>query len=155
MNFYVKNDAGEFVEPSEFQLEELFKSKSEKIISKKISKEREKFRAEIDAELRKEVGETIKSDIRKELEAEYQTKVQESEAKVQKLDAQLRRKTIAIEYGFKPEAEEFLGEGTDDDMHAKADALKNSFIQSDQPVAGSMNKSDTEPISTGSVTLCP
>ena len=71
--------------------------------------------------------ETIKVEAKAELETEYKEKLEASESKARQLDVKLRRKTIAAEYGFKPEAEEFLGEGSDEDMRAKADTLKTSF----------------------------
>lgn len=153
VNFYVKNDTGEFVEPSEDQIDEFYKQKSDRIIAKKLEKEREKYRAKLDGELRKEVSETIKAETRQELESEYKTKVQEAEAKVQGLEIRLRRKTIAAEYGFSPEIEEFLGDGNEEEMHAKADALKNNFGQN-EPSNKQMEKNSSEPVNTGCVRLC-
>lgn len=124
--FYKKNDNGEFVEADE-DVDSLFRQKSGDIVSAKLSKAKEKIRAEIEDEVRASASETLKSEARAELENEYKAKLEESEAKANKLDIQLRRKTIAAEYGFKPEAEQFLGDGSDDDMRAKADTLKESF----------------------------
>lgn len=151
VNFYVKNDSGEFVEPTEQQIDEFYKTKSERIIARKLADERDKFRAKIDEELRKEVSEKIKAEARKEVEAEYQQKVSEAESRVQDLDIQLRRKKIANEYGFKPEAEDFLGNGTDDEMRAKADVLKNGF--SSEPSSKGLKKQSTEPTTSGCVKL--
>lgn len=156
MNFYVKNEDGEFVEPNETQIEEFFKKKSDSIIAKKIGKklkeEREKLRAELDEQLRQEVGESIKAEARKELETEYQTKIQEAESNAKDLDIKLRRKTIAAEYGFSPDAEQFLGDGSDEDMRTKADTLKNSF-GNNGAASKPMDKKTGEPVSTGCVTL--
>ena len=128
--FYKKNDDGEYIE-ADNDVDELFRQKSEKIVSSKLSKAREKetarLREEIEDEVRSNALETIKNETKKELEDTYKAKIEESESKAKQLDIQLRRKTIAAEYGFKPEAEEFLGDGSDDDMRAKADMLKNSF----------------------------
>lgn len=156
VDFYVKNEAGEVVKASDQQIEELFKEKSEKIVAKKLSSERERYRAKIDEELRKEVTDQIKADTRKELETEFEAKYQsqltEAESKSKELDAKLRRKTIAAEYGFKPEAEDFLGNGTDDEMRAKADILKNSF-DNKQSSPNLLDK-ETSEASTGCVRIC-
>ena len=128
--YYKKNEAGEFIEADEF-VENDFRQRSDKIIREKLEKAREKYkeeiRSEIDAEVRTNTADMIKNEIRNEIEAEYKGKLSEAEEKAQKLDVAFRRKTIAAEYGFKPEAEEFLGTGTDDEMRAKADALKANF----------------------------
>jgi len=129
--FYKKTDEGEFVEADK-DVDELFRKKSFDIVSERLKKEKDKVRAEIEEETRKNALETIKGEARAEVEAEYKTKLEESESKARTLDIQLRRKTIAAEYGFKPEAEQFLGDGSDDDMRAKADTLKSSFSASEQ-----------------------
>lgn len=124
--FYKQNDEGEYIEADK-DVDELFRQKSSDIVSSKLSKAKEKLREEIEDELRQSATETIKSEARAEIESEYKEKLEASESKAKQLDVLLRRKTIAAEYGFKPEAEEFLGNGSDDDMRAKADTLKNSF----------------------------
>ena len=128
--FYKLNDAGEYAE-ADNDVEDLFRSRSDEIIRKKLEKakerETEKIRAEIEEEVRNSAIETIKSELRTEFETEYKPKLEASEAKAQQLDIALRRKTIAAEYGFKPDTEQFLGDGSDDDMRAKADVLKASF----------------------------
>ena len=128
--FYKQNDGGEYVE-ADSDVDELFRQKSDEIVRAKLSKSREKYEAgireEIEADVRKNVTETIKTEVRAEVESEYKEKLDASESKANQLDIALRRKTIAAEYGFKPEAEEFLGTGNDEEMRAKADTLKNSF----------------------------
>jgi flagellar hook-basal body complex protein FliE len=128
--FYKQNEAGEYVE-ADTDVDELFRSKSDEIIRKKLGKAREtataEIRAEIEEDVRKNAIETLKAEAKAEIETEYRDKLTASEQKVHELDAALRRKTIAAEYGFKPEAEQFLGDGSEDDMRAKADTLKNSF----------------------------
>lgn len=138
--FYKKTDEGEYVE-ADSDVDELFRQKSSDIVSAKLTKAKEKIRDEIEDEVRKSSLETIKSEAKEELEAEYKTKLEESESKARQLDIRLRRKTIAAEYGFKPETEEFLGDGDDEAMRAKADTLKNSFASNGSV---SMEKS-TEP----------
>ena len=128
--FYKQTDDGKYVE-ADSDVDELFRQKSNDIISSKLAKAREKetakIREEIEEEVRNNALETIKSEAKQELETEYKDKLESSEAKIKELDAKLRRKTIAAEYGFKPEAESFLGNGDDEDMRAKADILKKSF----------------------------
>lgn len=128
--FYKKTDEGEYVEADK-DVDELFRQKSSEIVSGKLAKAREKetakIREEIEDEVRNSTLETIKSEVRAEIENEYKPKLEESESRVRQLDIQLRRKTIAAEYGFKPETEQFLGDGNEDDMRAKADTLKTSF----------------------------
>lgn len=146
--YYKKNEAGEFIEADD-AVENDFRQRSDKIIREKLEKAREKYkdeiRTEIDAEVRTNTADAIKSEIRNEIEAEYKTKLDEAQEKAQQLDVALRRKTIAAEYGFKPEAEEFLGTGTDDDMRAKADALKSNFGSSNAVPA--MEKSSEPSVS--------
>ena len=125
-NFYKQTDEGEYIEADK-DVEELFRQKSDSIVSAKVGKAKDKIRKEIEDEVRSDALETIKSEARAEIEEEYKPKLEASEAKVKQLDIALRRKTIAAEYGFKPDAEQFLGEGSDDDMRAKADTLKSSF----------------------------
>lgn len=124
--FYKKTDDGEFIEADK-DVDDLFRQKSSDIVSSKLTKAKEKVREEIEDEVRKTALETIKVEAKAELETEYKEKLEASESKARQLDVKLRRKTIAAEYGFKPEAEEFLGEGSDEDMRAKADTLKTSF----------------------------
>lgn len=124
--FYKQNDAGEYIEADQ-DVDDLFRQKSGEIVSAKMAKAKEKLREEIEDEVRSNALETIKSEAKAELEAEYKEKLESSESKAKQLDIALRRKTIAAEYGFKPETEQFLGDGSDDDMRAKADTLKSSF----------------------------
>lgn len=134
-NFYKQTDDGEYIEADK-DVEELFRQKSSDIVSAKLAKAKEKIRTEIEDEVRSNALETIKGEAKAELEEEYKTKLEASETKAKQLDIALRRKTIAAEYGFKPETEIFLGEGSDDEMRAKADTLKTSF--------GSVEKSHLE-----------
>lgn len=125
-NFYKQTDEGEYIEADK-DVDELFRQKSSEIVSAKLAKAKEKIRAEIEDEVRSNALETIKGEAKQELEDEYKSRLEASESKARQLDIALRRKTIAAEYGFKPETEQFLGDGSDDDMRAKADTLKNSF----------------------------
>lgn len=125
-NFYKQTDEGEYIEADK-DVDELFRQKSSEIVSAKLAKAKEKIRSEIEDEVRSNALETIKGEARQELEEEYKSKLEASESKAKQLDIALRRKTIAAEYGFKPETEQFLGDGSDDEMRAKADTLKTSF----------------------------
>lgn len=128
--FYKQNDEGEYIE-ADSDVDELFRQKSDEIVRSKLGKAREreteKIREEIEADVRKNAEDSIRTEIKDSLEAEYKEKLEASEAKTKQLDIALRRKTIAAEYGFKPDTEQFLGDGSDDDMRAKADVLKSSF----------------------------
>lgn len=129
--FYKQNDDGEYVEADQ-DVESLFQERSDKIVSHKIRNAKEKLREEIEDDVRKNSIETIKSEAKAELETEYKEKLEASESRARQLDIKLRQKTIAAEYGFKPEAEQFLGDGSDDEMRAKADTLKTSFGTGEQ-----------------------
>lgn len=129
--FYKKTDEGEFVE-ADAEVDKLFREKSGKIVSAKLNAEREKLRSEMEEEVRESALVSIKKEAKKELEAEFAKKLEASELKASELDVKLRRKTIAAEYGFRPEAEEFLGNGDDDEMRAKADILRDSFGKGDK-----------------------
>lgn len=128
--FYIKNETGEFVEADD-RVEEEFRKKSDRIVSERLNKVREKetarIREEIEKDVREKATETIKTELRSEIEGEYKAKFDEYEAKNKELDVQLRRKSIAAEYGFKPEAEKYLGDGSDEEMRKEADNLKESF----------------------------
>ena len=130
MQFYIKNDSGEFVEADK-EIDEEYKKRSWGIVHTRLEeiteRELEKKRPEFEKRVRGEVEEAFKKEIRESVEAEYKDKLAEADKKYGELDVAFRRKTIAAEYGFKPESEEFLGSGTDEEMRAKADTLKNTF----------------------------
>ena len=140
--FYIKNEAGEFIEADD-KVDERFREKSDKIVSERLNKLREKeiskVRDEVEKEVREKTTETIKTEVRGEVEKEFQAKLDEAQAKNKELETKFRRKSIAAEYGFKPETEEFLGNGTEDEMRKKADTLKNSFASD-----GKFNAPDKE-----------
>lgn len=126
MQFYIKNESGEFVEANK-EVENEFKRMSDPIVARRIAEKLEtelnKARPDFEQKVRGEVEESL----RKTISTEYEGKLAEANKKYEELDVALRRKTIAAEYGFKPESEEFLGSGTDEEMRAKADTLKNTF----------------------------
>ena len=146
MQFYTKDDSGEYSEATDSQIEELFQSRSDKIVAKKLAiareKELERIRPELEEQIRKDFTPKLEEEVKAKLTDEWQGKLNEAEKRANTLDVALRRKTIAAEYGFKPEAEQFLGEGTDDEMRAKADTLKSSFTT---PMTNVPDKSSTEP----------
>lgn len=131
MQLYTKNSTGEFELATEAELSEAFKEKSHAIVARRIeeiresevSKALEKAKPELEKNLREELTAKIKS----EVEEEFKPKLDEAEKAKGELEVALRRKTVAAEYGFKPEAEEFLGNGSEEEMRAKADALKKNF----------------------------
>ena len=147
MQFYTKDDSGEYAEATDSQIEELFQARSEKIIAKKLAiareKELERIRPELEEQIRKDYYPKLEEEAKEKAKAELEPKLHEAENRANELDVALRRKTIAAEYGFKPEAEQFLGNGTDDEMRSKADTLKNSFAAQGMPNAP--DKQSTEP----------
>lgn len=130
--FYIKNEAGEFVDGDE-AVENRFRERSDKIVSERFNKVREKetakIREEVEKEVREKTTETIKSEVRGEVEKEYQEKLDKANAENEELSIKIRRKTIAAEYGFKPDAEKYLGNGTEDEMRKEADTLKETFAK--------------------------
>ena len=147
--FYKRDDKGEYVKATESDIDELFREKSEKIVAARLSstreKERAKIREEIAEEVRKDTTEAIRNEVKAELEPAYKKKLAESEQRANELDIKFRRKSIAAEYGFKPETEEFLGDGSDKEMRAKADKLKESFSTSNN--GKSVEKSSNSDVS--------
>lgn len=146
--FFLKNESGEFVEATDSDYEEAFRERSEKIIAKKLPSSLEKALAEERPAFVEKIRKEEASKIREEVENEFKPKLDEAEKKAGNLETQLRRKTIAAEYGFKPETEEFLGNGSEEEMRAKADTLKNSFAS-----AQTGNFPDKQPGEPGSESL--
>lgn len=148
MQFYTKDDNGEYVEATDGQVEELFRERSDRIVAKKLAnareKEAERLRPEIEEQIRKEFVPKLEAEALAKAEDRFKTQLNEAENRANELDVALRRKTIAAEYGFKPETEQFLGNGTDEEMRAKADTLKNSFASQSM---GAPEKTSTEPVS--------
>lgn len=133
MQFYTKNDAGEFIpadEAVEQYAKDYLRKKSGEIVSERLSRykksEGEKLRKELENNLRKEIDESVRSEVKNEIEAEYSDKLSEANSKVSELEIELRRKNIAAEYGLGQQFEQFLGDGDEDEMRGKADILKNN-----------------------------
>ena len=127
LTFYVKDESGNFNEATDSDYEKAFEERSARIVSKKLAKSVANKLEQGRPEFERKVREEEEDKIRKELETEYLPKIDEANKRADELDVKLRRKTIAAEYGFKQEAEEFLGDGDEDSMRAKADTLKHSF----------------------------
>ena len=148
MEVYIKNEEGEYAEATKDDIEALFRERSDKIVSKKLAaakeKQTEEIRAEIVAKVQTEERDKLKSDLRGEIESEFKEKLDKAEARSNELGIQLRRKTIAAEYGFKPELEKYLGNGTDEEMRKEADTLKNSFATDTQFKAPEKSSDTTE-----------
>lgn len=131
MEFYVKNEAGEFVsgdaEVQEYA-ENYLREKSDAIVSSRISRfkkqEASKIREELTEQLRQELGKAAEEEAAAKLKADYDQKLSEAEAKTTHLETELRRKNIAAEYGLKADLEQFLGDGDEESMRGKADILK-------------------------------
>jgi type I site-specific restriction-modification system R (restriction) subunit len=136
MTFYTKNDEGKFVEVVQDKLDDLFKERH----NRWRETETEAIRAEVEKTVREELADSVAKEISKEIEdkvaAEFQQKLDKAESEIENLDIQIRQKTIAAEYGFKPSAEKYLGVGTHEEMRKEADNLKSNFAattHSDMP----------------------
>ena len=131
MQLFIKNESGEFQAATESQLDEVFREKSGFFVSKRLNetreKEAEKLRPELEKKIHDELEPKLKEEAKAAAEAEFMPKLEEATKRAEDAELALRRKTIAAEYGFKAETEEFLGNGTEDEMRAKADKLKESF----------------------------
>lgn len=132
MQFYTKNESGEYAEATSSQLEEYFRSRSDKIVQGRIEAMRqneiERVKPELEKTLREELTKSMEPEIRKTVEAEFQTKLDEANKTIAERETTIRQKTIAAEYGFKAGTEKFLGTGTEEEMRANADELKQGFI---------------------------
>lgn len=130
MQFYTK-DQDDFVEATDEQIDELFRERSDKIVKARLAKAREKdaikIREEIEADVRQSIEEDVRKQTKEELEQEYRTKLDEANARASELDVTLRQNNIAMEYGFNQKVAKLLGKGSDDEMRAVADDIRDSF----------------------------
>ena len=137
MQLYSKNESGEYEPATEAQLNEVFKEKSNGIVAKRIAEIREaevkKATEEARPKLEQQLREELTAKIKGEVEAELKPQIDEANKAKGELEIALRRKTVAAEFGFKPETEEFLGSGSEEDMRAKAETLKSNFGAPAQP----------------------
>lgn len=137
MELFIKNESGDFERATQAELDEAFKEKSDLIVSKRIEKIREaevkkaieEATPKFEAKLREELTTKIKG----EVESELKPKLEEAEKARNEVEVALRRKTVAAEFGFKPETEQFLGDGSEEEMRAKAETLRDSFAGSHAP----------------------
>lgn len=131
MQLYSKTESGEFEPATEAELSAVFKEKSDRIVSKRIAEIREaevsKAIEEAKPELEKTLRDELTAKIKDEVESEFKPQLEEVQRAKADLEVALRRKTVAAEYGFKPEAEEFLGNGSEEDMRSNAEKLKSNF----------------------------
>jgi hypothetical protein len=132
MQFYKKNNDGEYVEATE---DDIVPAQSERVErlrkteSEKIRAELEKtYRDELTPKITKELETKLTEDLSKKFEGEYKSKLEDVNSKLQSAETQLRQKSIAAEYGFKPDLESFLGDGSEEEMRAKADVLKTTVV---------------------------
>lgn len=138
MELYARNESGEFHPATDAQIEDLFRERSDRIVARRVAvyraneleNELEKLKPEIEEKVRKETSEKLESEITERVKAEYDKELSEARNANKDLEVKLRRKTIAAEYGFKAELEDFLGDGSDDEMRAKADILKSNSANS-------------------------
>lgn len=135
MNFYTKNDDGEY---TEVDTKEMFKDRHDQWVRSETSKIKE----DLEKTYREEMSKTIAKETEDRIKNEYQPKLDDATKKVSELETSLRQKTIAAEYGFKPGTEKYLGTGSEDDMRKEADVLKNSF--GGTPPAGDKHTTDSK-----------
>ena len=141
MQLYTKNESGEFSPATQSQLDEVFREKSDPIVARRIASIRDKELEKVRPEFEKKIREELEPTLKKEAEAVFSEKLTAANQTINDLNVKLNRKTIAAEYGFKSDLEEFLGNGTEEEMRAKADALKNNLGTA--PDAGTFpNKGD-------------
>lgn len=145
MQFYIKNESGEFVEANK-EVDEEYKRRSDPIVGRRIAEKLEIELAKARPDFEKKVRSEVEESLRKTIAAEYEGKLAEADKKYAELDVAMRRKTIAAEYGFKPNVEEFLGSGTDEEMRAKADTLRANFNSAGNP-SSMPEKGDGAPVS--------
>lgn len=127
MELFTKNESGEYIPATDEQYEEAFRDRSDKIVRKRLATSLEKALEEKRPEFEKKIREETITKIREEVEGEYKPKVDEAEKRAAALEQKLQRRDILNEYGLKKEAEEFLGNGTAEEMRARADKLKGGF----------------------------
>lgn len=153
MQLYIKSSNGEYHETQESDIASWLSPRLEKVrkdtADKTTAEVKEKLKDELTKSLTQELTDKLTKDITKTVEEEYKPKLNEVQNKLTAAETQIRQKTIAAEYGFKPELESFLGEGTDDDMRAKADILKESNSTGTPPNKSTDDKVSSTQKSTG------
>lgn len=129
MIFYIK-EGESYVEATDDQVLTRFKERIDRIKSSEAKKVREELETTVRDELTPKITKELEKDLTKtlteKLEGDYKSKLQDAEKKVQENEVKIRQKTLAAEYGFKPDMESFLGTGTEDEMRANADKLKEN-----------------------------
>ena len=124
--FYVKKSVdGEdkFVEAVDSDLESLFSNRFKRYAENKTHD----LKTAVEKDFRENEFPTIESKIREGVKGEFQSKIDELTKSLDESKVQVSRKTIAAEYGFKPEFEKYLGNGTEEEMRKEADVLKAGF----------------------------
>ena len=124
MQFYIKSDDDKFIEATQDQFDEAIKGRIKRAEETAVEKSKEELATSLREELTAELTPKLTEKLTADIEAQYKPKVEEAQSKANELETTVRRKTIAAEYGFKPELEKFLGNGTEDEMRKEADVLK-------------------------------
>ncbi len=137
MAYFTKNKEGEFVEVSD---DAMFKERHDRW----VETESAKIRKDVEKAVRDELSPVITKEVEEKVKVEWQSKLDGVETKSKELETSLRRKTIAAEYGFKPETEKYLGSGTDEEMRKEADTLKSNFaVNAKAPEKQTASNSDS------------
>ena len=130
MIFYIK-DGEDFKEATDDQVLSRFKERIDRIKSstaKEVEAELDKkLRAELTPKLTEDLTKSLTTSITEKLESDYKSKLDEAEKKANDSEIKVRQKTITAEYGFKSDMESFLGTGTEEEMRANADKLKDNM----------------------------
>ena len=133
MQFYIKGDDDKFVEATQEQIDKTVKGRINQAREAAINETKESLTKSLTEDLTKELTTKLTESITSEVEGQYKPKVEEAEAQVKTLTNQVNQKTVAAEYGFKPELEKYLGEGSQDDMRKEADTLKKNLAAGGGP----------------------
>lgn len=130
MIFYIK-EGEDFKEATDDQVLSRFKERIDRIKSstaKEVEVELDKkIRSELTPKLTEDLTKSLTTSIKEQLEGDYKTKLDEAEKKANDSEIKVRQKTITAEYGFKSDMESFLGSGTEEEMRANADKLKDNI----------------------------
>lgn len=127
MQYYIKNDKGEFEEADVSEMFRERKARWERSESRRI-------REETEESIRQELTEKLTADITGQVSADYDKRIAAIESEKaalatekQELEISFNQKKVASEYGFKPEMEKVLGRGTEEEMRAVADTIKSNY----------------------------
>lgn len=121
--YYTKSEEGEFNEVKGTDFDQMFSDRRKRW----QESESGKIREEVEASVREDLTSSVTKDVEDRLKGEYETKLNEATTTVTQLQTSIRQRDVAAEYGFKPEAAKYLGDGDEEAMRKEADSLKANF----------------------------